>query len=106
MRWSCYISIDFLFCAYWSLVPVLIIDNFPHGGEKWKLAMTVNSAPAQILFLVLGIDSVVSDLFILILPLPCLLKLHVSWQRKTRIYLVFATAIMYVFLMALDQSTC
>jgi hypothetical protein len=89
-----------------ELVPVSIIYHFPYGSEKWDLAKTVDSAPAQIPFLAMGITSVVSDLFIFILPLPCLFKLYVSWRRKIGLCLVFATTIMYVFLKALDQSTC
>jgi hypothetical protein len=92
-----------------ELVPVSIIYHVLYGGEKWKLTMTVDSAPAQIHFLAMGIINVVSDLFIFVLPLQCLLKLYVSWQKKIGLclmFVVFVTTIMYVLLMALDQSTC
>lgn len=98
MRWCCHIGIVFLFCAYWSLVPVSVIYNFPHGAnEHWDLALTLSSTPAQLPFVIMGLISIVSDLYILILPFPILVKLKVSWKRKIGLCLVFVTAIMFVF---------
>jgi hypothetical protein len=87
MRWSCYIGIGFLFCAYWNLVPVSVIYNFLHGGKKWNLAMTADSAPAQILFLVLAIISDVSDLFIFIFTSPVLAKTARLLAKENRSFL-------------------
>jgi hypothetical protein len=97
MRWCCWVGIAILFCAYWSLVPVSAVYNFPHGGEHWDLAMSMDSIPAQVPFLVMGVVSVASDLYILILPLPVLLRLHVNWKKKIGLCLVFAAAIMFVY---------
>ena len=94
MTWCCYIGIGFLFCAYWSLVPVSVIYNFPHGGEHWDLAMTLDSTPAQVPYVVMGLISVISDLYILIIPLPILAKLKVSLRKRIGLCLVFMTAIM------------
>jgi hypothetical protein len=97
VRWACYIGIGFTCLAYWSLVPVSVVYNFPHGpNERWDLAMTVGSAPAQVPFVIMGVISVVSDVYIFVLPLPVLLRLHVSWRRKLGLCLVFMTAIMFV----------
>ncbi|KAI0842312.1 hypothetical protein F5Y06DRAFT_257278 [Hypoxylon sp. FL0890] len=93
MRWCCYFGIGFLFCAYWSLVPVSVIYNFPHGDEHWDLAMELDSRPAQVPFVVIGLLSVISDLFILVLPFPILLKLQASWKRRLGLCLIFITAI-------------
>ncbi|OTA92255.1 hypothetical protein M434DRAFT_32044 [Hypoxylon sp. CO27-5] len=93
MRWCCHLGIVFLFCAYWSLVPVSVVYNFPHGAnEHWDLTLTLSSALAQLPFVIMGLISVVSDLYILILPFPILLKLQVSWKRKIGLCLVFITA--------------
>lgn len=97
MWWSCHAGIWFLACAYWSLVPVSVIYNFPHGDEHWDLAMSLDSAPAQVAFVTMGLISVVSDLYILILPSPILLKLQISLKRKLGLCLVFITAAMFVF---------
>jgi hypothetical protein len=59
--------------------------------------MTIDSKPAQIPLLVMGVVSVASDVYILILPLPILLKFHVNWKRKIGLCLIFAAAIMYVY---------
>lgn len=101
MNWCCYFGIGILFCAYWSLVPVSIIYNFPHGkNEHWDLTLTLKSVPAQVPFVVMGIISVISDVYIFVLPLPILLKLHVSTRRKIGLCLVFMTALMLVLLSA------
>lgn len=96
MRWCCYLGIGFLFCAYWSLVPVSVIYNFPQDGERWDLAMSLDSVPAQLPFVIIGLVSIISDLYILVLPLPALFKLQVSWRRKFGLCLMFMTAIMFV----------
>ena len=70
MRWSCHIAIWFLFCAYWSLVPVSVLYNFPHGDQHWDQSIVMTSTPGPIPFLVMGLVSVISDVFILVLPLP------------------------------------
>ncbi|KAI0890677.1 uncharacterized protein GGS22DRAFT_194594 [Annulohypoxylon maeteangense] len=93
MRWCCYIGIIFLFCAYWSLVPVSIVYNFPHRpNEHWDLALSLSSIPSQLPFMIMGLVSIVSDLYILILPFPVLLRLHISWKKKVGLGLVFITA--------------
>ncbi|KAI1653885.1 hypothetical protein F4813DRAFT_242352 [Daldinia decipiens] len=93
MKWCCYCGIGFLFCAYWSLVPVSAIYNFPHGDEHWDLSLSIDSQPAQVPFVVMGLISVVSDLYILVLPFPILLTLQVSRKRRVGLCLVFLTAI-------------
>ncbi|KAI1209701.1 uncharacterized protein F4807DRAFT_460448 [Annulohypoxylon truncatum] len=93
MWWCCHTGIAFLFCAYWSLVPVSVTYNFPlRAHQHWDLALSLSSTPAQLPFVIMGLISVVSDLYILILPFPILLKLHVSRRRKIGLCLVFATA--------------
>lgn len=58
----------------------------------------MTSTPGSIPFLVMGLVSVISDVFILVLPLPILLKLQASWKRKIGWCLLFVTAIMFVSL--------
>ncbi|PSR88505.1 hypothetical protein BD289DRAFT_482107 [Coniella lustricola] len=93
MRWCCYGGIIFLACAYWSLVPVSAVYNFPHGDEKWDLATDEKAAPAQSAFMVMGLIGVISDVYILILPWPILMTLHTSLRRKLALGVVFLTAI-------------
>ncbi|KAI1390592.1 uncharacterized protein F4822DRAFT_426440 [Hypoxylon trugodes] len=96
MRWCCYFGIGVLFCAYWSLVPVSVIYNFPHNDEHWDLALMVESQPAQIPFVIMGFVDIVSDLYILALPFPVLLKLQTTQRKKVGLFLVFLTAIIGV----------
>jgi hypothetical protein len=97
VRWCCYFGIGFLCLAYWSLVPVSIVYNFPPGkNEDWDLTLTVNSVPTQVSFVIMGLVIVLPDVYIFILRLSILLKLHISWRRKFGLCLVFMTAIMFV----------
>ncbi|KAI1475140.1 hypothetical protein F4774DRAFT_398150 [Daldinia eschscholtzii] len=91
MKWCCHIGIGFLFCAYWSLVPISIVYNFPHGNEHWDIAMSLDGQPAQIPFVVMGLISVISDLYILVLPFPILFTLQIPWDRKVGLILIFLT---------------
>ncbi|KAJ2995732.1 hypothetical protein NUW58_g1189 [Xylaria curta] len=93
LRWCCYFGIVFLFAAYWSLVPVSVVYNFPHGNEEWGLATTANSAPSQVAYVTAGAISVVSDIYILFLPFPILHKLQLSSKRKIGLGIVFLAAI-------------
>ncbi|KAI1113916.1 hypothetical protein F5Y14DRAFT_462048 [Nemania sp. NC0429] len=93
LRWCCYIGIVFLFATYWSLVPVSIVYNFPHGDEKWDVTTTAKSVHSQVAYLVAGAISVISDIYILILPFPILFKLQMSLRRKIGLGMVFSTAI-------------
>ncbi|KAI1199745.1 hypothetical protein F5X97DRAFT_341494 [Nemania serpens] len=93
LRWCCYIGIVFLFATYWSLVPVSIIYNFPHGNEKWDLTTTTKSVNSQVAYLIAGAISVISDIYIFILPFPILFKLQTSLRRKIGLSIVFSTAI-------------
>ncbi|KAI1754032.1 hypothetical protein F4782DRAFT_494801 [Xylaria castorea] len=93
LRWCCYVGIIFLFAAYWSLVPVSIVYNFPHGNEKWDLATTAKSAPSQVAYVTIGAISVISDIYIFILPFPILLGLQMSRKRKFGFSIVFLAAI-------------
>lgn len=106
MRWCCYFGIGFLFCAYWSLVPVSAIYNFPHGNEKWDLSMDIKSATSQLAYVVIGLVSVVADLYILVLPFPILLTLRTSWKRRVGLGVVFLTAIMLVVPSTFQRSPC
>ncbi|KAI1120566.1 hypothetical protein F5Y10DRAFT_258125 [Nemania abortiva] len=93
LRWCCYVGITFMFFAYWSLLPVSVVYNFPHGNEKWDFATTAKSAPSQVAYVTIGAVSVLSDIFILILPFPILFTLQASRKRKIGLSIVFLAAI-------------
>ncbi|KAI3338649.1 hypothetical protein F4824DRAFT_509067 [Ustulina deusta] len=93
LRWCCYIGIAFLFAAYWSLVPVSVVYNFPHGNEKWDLAITEKSVQSQVAYVTAGAIGVISDIYIFLLPFLILLKLQVSLKKKIGLSIVFLVAI-------------
>jgi hypothetical protein len=96
MRWCCWLGIAIIFCAFWSLVPAAAVYAFPWGQEHWDSAMSQDGRPLVVPFMIVGVISVASDLYILILPLPVLLRLHIHWKKKIALCLAFAVGIMFV----------
>lgn len=52
-----------------------------------------------------GITSVLMDLFVLLLPIPCLLKLKTSWRNKVRVCFIFFMGYWYVAQLSLYYLT-
>ena len=74
-------------------MPISIVYNFPHGKEHWDLTMSLHSRPVQGAIAVVGLINLISDLYILVLPLPILATLPISKKKRLGLCLIFATAI-------------
>ncbi|KEY64658.1 hypothetical protein S7711_02858 [Stachybotrys chartarum IBT 7711] len=92
MQLCCYFAMGFLFCAFWSLVPLSVLYNFPHKGEQWDLPMMIGGMWTHLPFAIVGLISVLADVLIVVLPLPTLLRLQMSWKRRLGLSLMFLTA--------------
>lgn len=53
-------------------------------------------AEAQLQLLVVGITNIVTDLMLLILPLPLVFKMKADWRRKIRYYTIFLLGIFII----------
>jgi hypothetical protein len=94
LRWSCYAGIAVLFAAYWSMVPICVYFNLPHGDEEWDLSTAIKQSRSELGYVVVTVISVVSDFYILLLPFPVLLRLQMPREKKLGLCLVFFGAVM------------
>lgn len=96
MRWSCWFGIVFLALLYGSTTVAYAVIFFPRGEEKWdfSLATKVTRNNCQLNTLLLGLFNVLSDIYLLILPLPIILRMNISRRKKIGLGAVFMTGTM------------
>ncbi|KAF2029697.1 hypothetical protein EK21DRAFT_112740 [Setomelanomma holmii] len=91
MRRACWAGILFFGLVYWSYVPVQAVLMFPHRGETWGLLIAMKrERPTSALNFLMAVANVLSDLYALILPLPAVLPLKLSRQKKTGLFALFS----------------
>ncbi|RFU81869.1 hypothetical protein TARUN_332 [Trichoderma arundinaceum] len=97
MRIAVYVGIVFTGLTYWASVPLEIAFAAPHPGETWG-DLLLNGRPEKLIYwgIVQGTLAVVIDLYIFILPLPVLWRLHMSLKRRVALCAIFFTALMGV----------
>ena len=96
MRWSCSVIIVFLALLYGGTGIAFIAVVFPRVGETWDSAVANKIFGGDFLLIgnLLGACNVVSDLCLLALPIPIILKMNLSRKKKVGLCAVFMTAIM------------
>ena len=82
-RYAIYIGLVFAFCLYWISIPLMAY----YCPRLWCHNM-------WILSLVQGPLNVALDLFILILPIPVVMRLQMSLPRRFAVLSVFLTGIL------------
>ncbi|KAI2634783.1 hypothetical protein GGS26DRAFT_524281 [Hypomontagnella submonticulosa] len=100
MRIAVWIGLVFDFLLFIPSVPMAAIYEAPRPGHSWEEMITANERN-QVDILVpyaiaTGAVSVLLDLYIFILPLPIIIKLHLSLSKKIQVALVFMTALLGV----------
>tara|TARA_R110002003_G_scaffold58_18_gene5250 strand:- start:26325 stop:26783 length:459 start_codon:yes stop_codon:yes gene_type:complete len=91
MRRACWFGILFFGLVYWSYVPVQAVLMFPHGREKWGLVLAMkHERPTSALNFLMAVANVLSDLYALSLPLPAVLPLKLSRQKKIGLCALFS----------------
>lgn len=98
MRYTIYLAIGFLFCFYWFLVPLYSYFCAPFPGGSWVSNELGRKCTKMVVVgVVQGPPNVVVDLFLLILPVRSVLRLHLSLKRKMQVLGVFMTGILSVW---------
>ncbi|RYP58942.1 hypothetical protein DL769_008747 [Monosporascus sp. CRB-8-3] len=104
-RWmygAVWIGLIFSFAIYFPSIPLSAIYEAPKPGQSWEelllsLASSESSSHALVYWgIVQGTSSVVLDLYIFILPLPTLSKLHLPMGKKLQLLALFGTALLGV----------
>ena len=64
-------------------------------GKAWDRTIPENCLLPNILAYVSGALNVSTDIYILVLPMPCVLSLHATRKRKARVFAVLGIGIWY-----------
>lgn len=75
-------------------IPLCAIFNAPHVGETWGSVVTNGRSKKTVIWAVVqSVLAVGLDLFIFILPIPIIMKLHLSTEKRIRLLAVFTVAV-------------
>lgn len=94
MRIAITAGITFCGLLYFVTIPMSALLSAPHVGETWASVLTSGRPQKNLLWgVVQAALSILLDLFIFILPIPVILRLHLSTQKKVQLIAVFTTAL-------------
>lgn len=95
MRLAIYLALFFTIGLYITFIPCDVYFEAPHIGESWDDLVT-NGRPNKAVAwsLAIGAGSVAIDLYIFVLPIPILMKLHTSGSKRLQIIALFGTALL------------
>ena len=109
MRYLVYLGIGSIFVLYATCAAVDSYLCLPHRGETWLQAAVSSRCHQQAVLVayIQGPFNVASDLFLLLLPLPAVLKLQVPLRKKLGISTIFLTGSLSViesFFLGFDKT--
>lgn len=94
MRIAIRSGIVFAALLYFTNIPISAILSAPRAGDSWASVLFSGRTQKDLIWgVVQSALSIVLDLFIFILPIPVVLKLHLSRKKKIQVLAVFATAL-------------
>lgn len=94
MRIATYVGIAFTIGLYITFIPCSAYFEAPHIGQTWSDLVT-NGQPNHAVpwSIAIGVGSVLIDIYIFILPIPVLLRLHMSTSKRIQLVALFGTAL-------------
>ncbi|KAF3760404.1 hypothetical protein M406DRAFT_283563, partial [Cryphonectria parasitica EP155] len=103
MRYAIIGGIIFTFLLYFPNIPLAAIYSAPRVGEPWSSILTSNGPFKMITYsIVMASGSTLLDIYIFLLPLPIVARLHMPLGRRLQLIGVFGTALMGVTASALS----
>lgn len=95
MKLMIWAGIAATFVAYFPGIPIEAYYQTPSQGQTWQTLM-LSGKPNKAIYwgLVQSVLGIVLDFYLFILPLPTVLRLHMSIKRRIQLVLVFSTAFM------------
>ncbi|OAL54551.1 hypothetical protein IQ07DRAFT_272536 [Pyrenochaeta sp. DS3sAY3a] len=93
MKWCAWGALVVLGCIFWAMVPIYAVYSFPYGDEEWNLNLALKTGRMDRLTIGICAVNVASDLFLLVIPLPIIIKLNLSFQKRIGLAAVFMTGI-------------
>ncbi|TVY80891.1 hypothetical protein LSUE1_G004336 [Lachnellula suecica] len=97
MRIAIRVGIVFTGLLYFTNIPLSAILSAPHIGETWGSVLLSGRPQKELIWgVVQSTLGILLDLYIFILPIPVILKLHLSTKKKIQLLVVFTTALVGV----------
>ncbi len=97
MNIAIWIGVLFCFASYTSGLVVTSYFSAPHVGSTWdQVAVDLYGSTVFLLYwsIAQGSASTLLDVYIFILPLPVLARLHLSTKRKIQIIAIFGVGLL------------
>jgi hypothetical protein len=94
VKYSSYLAILVLFGFYWALIPLASAHCVPRNGKSWVSALEKCGEQVKVIGPIHGGVGVAADIFMLLVPLPVLKKLHLSKQKRMGLMAVFMSGIL------------
>lgn len=94
MRIAIRFGIVFAALLYFVNIPISAILSAPRVGDTWTSVLYSGRPQKELIWgVVQSALSIALDLFIFILPIPVILKLHLSGKKRIQVVAVFAIAL-------------
>ena len=103
MRTAIYLGLILAGLQSWPTLAFTSYYLAPHGGQTWsefrrKLSheLFAHNVPRALLYWVVaqGVAAVLLDIYIFLLPIPLVLKLHLPRKQRLQVLGIFSTALM------------
>ena len=99
-RWTrlfIYLGIWVIFIYYMVTASIFVGLCSPRHGESWPVALlSSRCGETMVMTYVQGIFNIVSDFYVLVLPLPVVWKLQLPLRKKIGVSAVFMTGLLLV----------
>ncbi|KAL8878622.1 MAG: hypothetical protein Q9192_008409, partial [Flavoplaca navasiana] len=92
MRGLIYSGLIVLFLVYATFIPLTIVLCTPRKGGAWDMVLLQKCKPTSIALVVQGVFCLLSDIYILVLPLPVIWNLNLKPKKKIGLTVVFMSA--------------
>jgi hypothetical protein len=103
-RWACYGGIIAYSISYLLFVPLNAVYCAPSAGKAWADLGTLQKCQSLEPFaFFLGACNIVGDLYIIVLPLPMIARLHMTTQKKIGVMAIFLTGVFVLIASAISM---
>ncbi|KAH8589229.1 hypothetical protein B0O99DRAFT_692635 [Bisporella sp. PMI_857] len=103
-RIACYVGIVWYSLSYLLFIPLNAIYCAPSWGHPWASHDMLDKCERLIPFaFFLGACNIIGDLYIIILPLPIIARLHMTLEKKLGVMAIFLTGIFVLIASAISM---
>lgn len=93
LRWSLYIVATFIIVASFVIVCTFIFACQP-VAKSWDISLKGKCLDRAAVFVAVAVLNIISDLCLLLLPVPIILELHASRVQKAKIMIILCVVCM------------